>query len=292
MQEFKVNKASVGIRADVFVAKKFPDYTRAALKALFDRSEVALNKVPVKPGYKLRLGNNISVITDLLNAKPEFIDLPVLYEDDDVVVINKPAGILTHAKGCINTESTVATFLSSKITDKDLTGNRAGIVHRLDRVTSGVIIGAKNAKAQAWLQKQFSQRKTKKTYLAVVEGEPKELEAVIDVPIERNPSKPQTFRAGQGGKSAQTRYKVIKNIIKGNRSYSLLELTPVTGRTHQIRVHLKHIGYPIVGDWAYGHEADSMLLHAQSLEITLPDRSRQTFAAPIPPTFAEFLGND
>jgi 23S rRNA pseudouridine1911/1915/1917 synthase len=292
MQEFKVNKASVGVRADVFVAKKFPDYTRAALKALFDRSEVALNKVPVKPGYKLRLGDKIYVITDLLNVKPELIELPVLYEDDDVAVINKPPGVLTHAKGCINTEATVATFLSSKITDKNLIGNRAGIVHRLDRVTSGVIIGAKNSKAQTWLQKQFSQRKTKKTYLAVVEGEPKAGEAVIDIPVERNPSKPQTFRVGQGGKSAQTKYKVIKTVIKSNRSYSLLELTPVTGRTHQIRVHLKYIGHPIVGDWVYGHESDSMLLHAKSLEITLPSRSRQTFTAPTPQSFKEFLGND
>jgi 23S rRNA pseudouridine1911/1915/1917 synthase len=220
------------------------------------------------------------------------MDLPVIYEDDDVVVINKPAGILTHAKGCINTEATVATFLSSKITDKDLTGNRAGIVHRLDRVTSGVIIGAKNSKAQAWLQKQFSQRKTKKNYLAIVEGEPKELEVVIDVPIERNPSRPQTFRAGQGGKSAQTRYKVIKTVVKGNKSYSLLELTPVTGRTHQIRVHLKYIGHPIVGDWVYGHESDNMFLHAKSLEVTLPDKSRQIFSAPTPPAFKEFISND
>lgn len=292
MQEFKIDNKSVGIRADVFVAKKFPEYTRAALKALFNRSEVALNKVPVKPGYKLRLGDNVSIITDLLNVKPELIDLPVLYEDEDVVVINKPAGILTHAKGCINTEATVATFLHSKITDKDLTGNRAGIVHRLDRVTSGVIIGAKNSKAQAWMQKQFSQRKTKKTYLAVVDGEPKDEEAMIDVPIERNPSNPQTFRAGRGGKSAQTKYKVIKTIIKDNKSYSLLELTPVTGRTHQIRVHLKYIGHPIVGDFVYGREADAMLLHAKSLEITLPSKSRQTFSAPTPQSFKEFLGND
>jgi 23S rRNA pseudouridine1911/1915/1917 synthase len=292
MQEFKVIKASVGVRADVFVAEKFPKYTRAALKALFDRSEVAINKIPAKPGYKLRLGDNISVITELLNAQPGPIELPVIYEDDDVVVINKQAGVLTHSKGALNTEATVASFISSKITDKGLIGNRAGIVHRLDRHTSGVIICAKNAAAQSWMQKQFSQRKTKKTYLAVVEGVPEPDEAIIDVPIERSPSKPQTFRAGQGGKPAQTKYKVIKTTIKGGKSYSLLELKPVTGRTHQIRVHFKYIGHPVVGDRVYGHDGRAMLLHAKSLEITLPDKSRQTFMAPTPAEFKEFLGND
>jgi 23S rRNA pseudouridine1911/1915/1917 synthase len=228
----------------------------------------------------------------LLNITPEPIKLPVIYEDDDVVVMNKPAGVLTHAKGCINTEATVATFMSGKITDESLTGNRAGIVHRLDRATSGVIICARNSQSQIWLQKQFSQRKTKKTYMAVVEGEPKPREAIIDVPIERNPKKPQTFRAGQGGKPAQTKYRVIETITKGSKSYSLLELIPVTGRTHQIRVHLKYIGHVIVGDWVYGHDGSNMLLHAKSLEITLLNRKRRTFTVPIPPVFKEFLDDD
>jgi 23S rRNA pseudouridine1911/1915/1917 synthase len=292
MQEFKVNKASVGVRTDVFVAKNFPKYTRASLKALFDRSEVAVNKIPAKPGYKLRLNDTISVITDLLNVRLESIDMPIIYEDDDVVVINKPAGVLTHSKGALNTEATVASFIDDKITDKNLTGNRAGIVHRLDRHTSGVIICAKTAAAQSWLQKQFSQRRTRKTYLAVVEGVPEPDEAIIDVPIERSPSKPQTFRAGQGGKPAQTMYKVIKAYQRNNQSFSLLELKPVTGRTHQIRVHLKYIGHPVVGDRIYGHDGRAMLLHAKSLEVTLPDKSRRTFAAPLPSAFEGYLTDE
>lgn len=292
MCKFKVPAGSVGVRTDVFVAEKFPQYTRASLKTLFDREEVTIGGLPVKPGYKLRLNDLVSVNTDLLNTQLEPIDMPIIYEDTDVLVINKPSGVLTHSKGAINTEATVASFINSKITDENLKGNRAGIVHRLDRPTSGVIVCAKNLSAQTWLQKQFSQRKAQKTYLAVTEGIPEPKEAVIDVPIERNPNKPQTFRAGQGGKPAQTKYRVVKTYQKEGKSFALLELTPVTGRTHQIRVHLKYIGHPVVGDHVYGHEGRAMLLHAKSSEITLPDKSRHTFTAPTPPTFAEFLGDD
>lgn len=163
-----------------------------------------------------------------------------------------------------------------------LTGARAGIVHRLDRATSGVMICAKTPEALKWLQRQFAHRRTKKTYYAVVSGELKQPEAIIDMPVARNPKAPATFRVDANGKSALTAYKVIAS----NGRYSLVELKPETGRTHQLRVHLSHLGHPIVGDYMYGGEPNErLLLHAYSLELTLLDRRRLTFTAPIPKEF-------
>jgi 23S rRNA pseudouridine1911/1915/1917 synthase len=167
-----------------------------------------------------------------------------------------------------------------------LSGNRAGIVHRLDRATSGVMICAKTETALKQLQKQFSERKTKKTYIAIIAGRLANPEAIIDMPIERNPKQPQTFRVGRQGKPAITQYKTLK--VSDN--YSLVELKPTTGRTHQLRVHLKHLGHPIVGDNLYGGmPADRLYLHALSLEITLPNRQRVTLKAPLPNAFSRVI---
>lgn len=288
MREFKVTGADVGMRTDVFVAAQFPEFTRSSLEVLFENQLICVNGQAAKESYRLREGDKISVDDSRLRAKPAHIDLPVLYEDDDVVVIDKPAGVLTHSKGALNTEPTVASFLAGKITDKKLAGNRAGIVHRLDRATSGVIIGAKNARALKWLQKQFSTRKTKKSYVAVVEGTLDEPEAIIDAPIERNPRRPQTFRAGAGGKTAQTHYRVLKTLEKDGKTYSVLELNPVTGRTHQLRVHLAYIGHPIAGDPVYGHGDGTLLLHAAGLELTLPSKKRMKFESQLPVKFKAY----
>jgi 23S rRNA pseudouridine1911/1915/1917 synthase len=288
--EFTVDAADKGSRLDIYVAGKYPGFTRASLETLFDNGMVQANGKTLKAGYKLKAGDKVQVDDSLLSAVPPKIKLPVLYEDDDVIVINKPAGILSHSKGALDTEATVASFIKDKLTDESLTGNRAGIVHRLDRATSGVIIAAKNSKALSKLQKQFSSRKVKKTYVAVVDGVPEQAEAIIDIPIERNPVRPQTFKAGSGGKPSQTHYRIIKTLVKNGSNYSLLELKPLTGRTHQLRVHLAYIGHPIVGDRVYGREADHMLLHAKSLEITLPGGARRTFEVPEPEVFKEFIG--
>jgi 23S rRNA pseudouridine1911/1915/1917 synthase len=206
-----------------------------------------------------------------------------LFEDENCIVINKPAGVLTHALGKHGNEASVASFLRGKVIGLD--GDRAGIVHRLDRATSGVIIGAKNQETLSMLQKQFALRKVKKTYMAVVEGLPDPSEAIIDMPIERNPKAPATFRVGTNGKPSRTHYKVVRS----NQQYSLLELKPETGRTHQLRVHLAKIGHPIVGDPLYGAGAygDQLFLHALSLEITIPGGERKTFTAPLPSVFEE-----
>ena len=269
-------------RLDQYVIDKHPDLSRTASTKLIEQGNVKVNKVAqIKSGYKVRPNDKISIKYSG-NTKIELpiIDLPVIYEDDDCVVIDKPVGLLSHSKGAFNPEATVASWLTPKI--NDMSGDRAGIVHRLDRATSGIMICAKTPEALSWLQKQFSLRKVKKSYIAIVQGEFDLPEAIIDMPIERHPKKPQTFRVGNNGKSATTHYKVLES----NVETSLLELKPTTGRTHQLRVHLAHIKHPIIGDTFYqGKSADRLYLHAQSLEITLPSRKRMVFESKLPVDF-------
>lgn len=280
-------------RLDQYVTRTIPSINRAYAVKLIEAGNVAINGVPQhKAGYKLRGSDSVVVTYDEIAATvvPD-IDLEVIYEDDDCVVVEKPIGVLTHSKGVFNPEATVAswlhTHLQAELADTD-TGpnNRAGIVHRLDRATSGLIICAKTADALTWLQKQFAQRRTKKTYVAVVSGVLQHPEAVIDLPIERDPRKPQTFRVGSNGKTATTTYKVLAS--DGN--HSLVELKPTTGRTHQLRVHMNYLKHPIVGDTLYGGEAaERMYLHAHVLELTLPNHERKIFTSPVPTAFAKHI---
>ena len=269
-------------RLDQYVIEKHPELSRTAATKLIEEGNVKVNKVAqIKSGYKIRPNDKIYIkYSSETKIILPTIDLPVLYEDDDCVVIDKPVGLLTHSKGAFNPEATVASWLSPKVTG--MNGDRAGIVHRLDRATSGVMICAKTPEALSWLQKQFSLRKVKKSYIAIVEGEFNLSEAIIDMPIERHPKKPQTFRVGSNGKEATTQYKVLKSV--GRKS--LVELKPTTGRTHQLRVHLAHIKHPIIGDTFYhGPPADRLYLHAKSLEITLPNRKRTIFESKLPKEF-------
>jgi len=303
------NEDDAGKRLDIFVVEMLPRLSRAFGAKLIAQGLVLVGGKPAKKtGYKLRAGDDVQIDYDeaQLDEIPT-IDLPILYEDDDCVVINKPAGVLTHAQGALSNEATVASFLRDKFTasaadekndvdagnveasgqmpaePKAAGGHRTGIVHRLDRATSGVIIGAKNQLALSFLQKQFATRRVKKTYIAIVEGRLETPEAVIDMPIERNPKAPATFRVGVNGKASVTAYKVLAETAQ----LTMLELTPTTGRTHQLRVHLQAVGHPIIGDPLYGHGAfgDRLFLHAYSLEITLPNRERKIFEAPLPPEF-------
>lgn len=283
MHKFIVRAGEQDLRADVFVASKYPQFSRSALGQLFDQQMITIADKPIKASHKVHPGDSVVVDETHLNNQPPDIDLPILYEDDDVLVIDKLAGLLTHSKGALNQEASIASFIVNKITDGALTGNRAGIVHRLDRGTSGVIITAKTKTAQDWLQKQFSKRNAKKTYLAVVHGTPKPAEAIIDAPIGRNPAKPQTFRVDKTGRNAITQYSVIKT--KGR--YSLLQLKPLTGRTHQLRVHLNYIDHPIIGDNIYGKDSGRLMLHAKSLELTLPSGERRKFISKTPELFSE-----
>lgn len=267
------------MRLDQKVAELVPELSRSSAAKLIASGKVKVNNsVVIKASQAVAESDKIAV--NYQPANPPLIDLPVIYEDDNCVVIDKPSGILTHSKGAFNPEATVATWLAPRFTGEK--NERAGIVHRLDRATSGVMICAKNEAAQKFLQQQFSSRKVSKTYVAIVSGRPSPLEAVIDMPLERNPKKPQTFRAGANGKPAVTKYKVVKTSERSSQ----LELQPETGRTHQLRVHLKEIGHPIVGDTLYGGEpANRLMLHAKELEITIPNGTRKKFVAKLPLNF-------
>jgi len=286
------------MRLDAYLAKNRPEFSRAVWQKYIEAGYVSIDGKKATKTAQVSDESKISIDIPEINKKP--LDLPVIYEDDNVAVINKPAGVLTHSKGALNDEFTVSDFIKTKSNPKGRTrgipevieqkpqgsdpweNNRFGVVHRLDRETSGVMVGAKTPEVLKFLQKQFANRKVKKAYLAVVVGVPKDDEFVIDLPIGRNPRKPATFRVDPKGKSAVTEVKVLK---KFDDNTALLELKPRTGRTHQLRVHLAHIGLPIVGDGVYGSKEARMMLHASELEITLPGGDRKVFRVQTPKEF-------
>ena len=268
------------VRLDAFLAGTFDTSRSRSLWQKYVKSGAVQVNGQVVTSPKTEIETTDEITVELPEQTADATDIPVLYEDEDIVVINKPAGVLTHAKGGISQEHAVADMLQPLTTFASDT-NRAGIVHRLDRETSGVLVGARTPAAAEFLQKQFAQRTTKKTYIAIVEGVPKHTEALIDLPIGRSPAKPSTFRVDPKGKSAQTTYYVLD--VQNDKS--LVKLQPKTGRTHQLRVHMAHIGHPIVGDIVYGTSAQRMFLHAYQLELTAPNGERMTFTAPIPEEF-------
>ncbi len=277
-----IDETTKGKRFDVVATEMLPMLSRAYVHVLIEGKRILLNGEQQKAGYKLRIDDVIT--TDFEESEIDDIadiDLPILYEDDNVLVINKPEGVISHSRGRYWNEPSVASFVRQKTGQE---GDRSGIVHRLDRATSGVMICAKNSDTMSFLQKQFSTRKVKKTYVAIVSGHMKLKEAIIDMPIERNPKAPATFRVGSNGKPSQTKYAVIEN----RQRHDVVKLEPITGRTHQLRVHLMQQGHPIVGDTLYkGEVADRLYLHALSLVITLPGGVSKTFEAPLPTEFSK-----
>ena len=258
------------VRLDHLLAEQYPKYNRSTLQKFIKQGFVTVDgEVAMKPNQSVL--PSAKIVLNLPENDRELPQIPVIYEDDNVLVLNKPAGLLSMAKGEYCPEPTLEDY--------------GLLVHRLDRDTSGIVILAKNPETQKMLRRQFQDRKAHKTYYAVVEGHPKESEALIDLPIERNFKRPNTFLVTPNGKASQTHYKVMKQ----NDKYSLLELKPTTGRTHQLRVHLQYLGTPILGDRVYGSESDRLYLHAHSLEITIPKGERRTFTAPVPPEFDDVL---
>jgi len=274
------------VRLDKELAARYPDLSRSTIQKY-----IKAGYVQVAGETVTKASTDVSDMATIALTLPEKQDtfgdtLPILYIDDNVIVVNKPAGVLTHSKGVMNDEFTVADFFR-RYTTFGITTNRPGIVHRLDRDTSGVIIGARTDEAAALLKKQFADRTVKKHYTAVVDGVPKLEKAIIDVPIARNPSAPSTFRVDPKGKPALTSYEVMSS----NGKQTLVELRPKTGRTHQLRVHMQYIHTPIAGDRVYGsaQSAPRLCLHAHSLELTLPGSHRHTFTAPVPSLFEEMV---
>ncbi len=273
-------------RLDRFLSSIHDEFSRSEIAKFISTNQIKINDKLGKRASKLNYGDKVSYPDSLFKITPPVnINIPILYEDKLCLVLDKPSGILTHAKGSLNLEPSVASFVKTKI-DPSMSGNRAGIIHRLDRGTSGLIVVAKSISAQQYLQRQFAKRQVHKVYYAIVEGNLDKSEAEINMPIERNPKQPATFRVGPNGKSALTYYRVIAS----NESFSLLELRPQTGRTHQLRVHLKAIHHPIVGDTIYGGiPATRLMLHAQKLSFILPNIGRKEFISPLPKDFDEFI---
>lgn len=272
-------------RLDNELAERYPETSRSTWQKHIKAGHVKVNG-DVQESPKFEVTENDTIAVDV----PQVADhseesLPIVYIDDNVIVINKPAGVLTHAKGALNDEFTVAEFFR-RYSTYNADSNRPGIVHRLDRDTSGIMIGARNDEAASLLQKQFADRKAKKEYMAIVSGRPAQETALIDLPIGRNPTAPSTFKVDAGGKPAQTVYEVVKS----NDAVSMVQLRPKTGRTHQLRVHMQYLGTPIVGDRVYGGTpADRLYLHAKSLEVTIPGGERKVFTVDTPTEFDDYM---
>ncbi len=258
------------VRLDLLAVKQFPEYNRSTLQKFIGQGFLTVDgEVVKKSNLKFSEEAKLKLSVPATQKNSDLIP-EVIYEDDYVIVLDKPAGLLSMAKGEYCPEKTLEDY--------------GLLVHRLDRATSGVVILAKDPETQKFLRKQFQDRKTHKTYYAVIEGVPKLLEAKIDLPIARDLKHPTTFRVDPNGKASETYYRVLKS----NNNYSLVELKPTTGRTHQLRVHLKYLGHPILGDPVYGDgKAPRLYLHAKELEITLPGGIRRTFEAKVPQEFKD-----
>jgi len=278
----KINK----IRLDHEVVRRYGEYTRSTIQKYIKGGYVTVNGKPASSSKQEVTENDDIALIPPVATDTSDKELPIIYIDDNVIVVNKPAGVLTHSKGALNDEFTVADFFR-RYTTNALDSTRPGIIHRLDRDTSGVIIGARNDETALLLKKQFSDRTTKKQYTAVVDGVPKLETALIDLPIARTPSAPSTFRVDSKGKEAITAYEVIAS----NGKQTLIELRPKTGRTHQLRVHMQYLNTPIAGDRVYGKEktAPRLCLHAHSLELTIPGSERKVFTADPPKLFEEMV---
>lgn len=265
---------------------------------MIEDGEIKVNNKNIKPSYKLQINDIVTIEekepVDVLNLKPQNIPLDVIYEDNDIIVINKAKGMVVHP-GNGNPDGTLANAILAKC-NGSLSGIggeiRPGIVHRLDKDTSGIIIVAKNDVAHINLSNQIKNRNVKKTYIALVRGLVKENEATINMPIGRSTKDRVKMAVSKNGKEAITHFKVLKRYEEG---YTLLEVKIDTGRTHQIRVHLSEIGYPIVGDYVYSNGKNpfgivGQCLHAKKLEFEHPiTKEKLVLEADMPEYFENLI---
>lgn len=296
MKEFIVKDDEVGKRIDSYLSNKDNEISRVAVQRLIKNDKILVNGKSTKASYKVQENDNIKVEEEKpkeISLKPQDIPVEIIYEDKDIIVVNKPKGMVVHpANG--NPDGTLVNSLMSICKDS-LSGIggeiRPGIVHRLDKDTSGVIVVAKNDKAHINLSEQIKNHKVEKTYIALVKGVVKANEATIDMPIGRSTKDRKKMAVTKTGKNAITHFKVIKRF----HNYTLLEVKIETGRTHQIRVHLSQIGYPIVGDTTYSNgknewEIKGQCLHAKSLKFKHPITGKEMFLeAKMPEYFEEVI---
>jgi 23S rRNA pseudouridine1911/1915/1917 synthase len=285
-------------RLDKFLVRCLPEFSRARIQALIRSGNVTLEgKVIEKMSFLVTSGQEVKIILPSPEPSeliPETIPLEVIYEDTHLLIVNKPAGMVVHPAAGHSTGTLVHAVLAHA---PELTGvggvQRPGVVHRLDKDTSGLILLAKDDVTHQWLQNQFKSRKVNKTYIALVDGAPPTPTGRVEAAIGRDPSKRKQMAIvpDAKGRSAISEYRVVKTFPH----HTLIEVHPLTGRTHQIRVHMAFIGCPVVGDKVYGHKKSTLplnrhFLHARDIMITLPgEKTPRSFTAPLAPELEKIL---
>ena len=296
MRQYTITDDYANERIDKVIIKLDNQISRMAIKRLIEDEKVRVNgKVP-KASYKVNVGDLVEIEdieVKLTELEAQDIPIDIIYEDEDVLVVNKPKGLVVHP-GNGNPDGTLANAVMAICKDS-LSGiggeARPGIIHRLDKDTSGVIVVAKNDNAHVNISNQIKNRETKKTYIALVRGEVKENEATINMPIGRSTKDRKKMAVTAKGKEAITHFKVLRRYP----GYTLLEVNIETGRTHQIRVHMAQIGYPVVGDYTYSNGKNpfgviGQVLHAKKIEFTHPATNKKVvFEAPLPDYFEEII---
>ena len=294
MIRLQASASDAGQRLDAFLHARLPQYSRSRLQDWIQSGRVRVNGTQPKRSYQLRGAEQIDVDpAELppLRATPEALPLEVLYEDDAVIAVNKPAGMVVHAGAGVHSGTLVNALLHRFRNLSGVGGElRPGIVHRLDRFTSGVILVARTDAAHRHLAAQFATRSVEKIYLALVHGSLKQDRGQMDAPISRDPARRirMTSRLPRG-RTALTEYQVLQRFEK----FTLLQVRIGTGRTHQIRVHLSSIHHPVVGDKLYGAPAGALgrfFLHAHQITFSSPSSSdRVTVTAPLPSELEQYL---
>lgn len=285
---------SGGERLDVFLAEQSPDLSRSRIRKLIDDGHVTVDGRPGKPSTRLDVGQTVTLELPPMSPaelQPWDVPLSVVFEDNDLIVVDKPAGMTVHpAPG--NEDRTLANAVLAHAPDIEGVGGerRPGIVHRLDKDTSGLIVVAKNERTHSHLSDQFKSREVSKVYFALVVGHPNPPEADIDAPIGRHPHDRQRMAIVSRGRPAITRYRIVTSYSRS----TLIEARPRTGRTHQIRVHLASVGHPVVGDTTYGRSAEGLprqFLHAHHLAFTHPVSGENIrFETELPSDLKSYLG--
>ena len=303
MKSFTVSQDENKQRLDLFLAFKLPEYSRSQIRRQLNNGVVKIgDEIVYKPNYRVKTGEIIAIDTQAFAEEqpeilPENIPLDIIYEDKDLVVINKPAGMVVHP-ATANWQGTLMNALLYKYQGMRKVGDtklRFGLIHRLDKDTSGLILIGKTNFGLWHYSKLFAERKLEKIYLAVVAGDMSKVMQnkayVVRDYLGRNPKNRQKISIvapEKSGKIAETKFIFVKNLKINGRLCSLVKALPKTGRTHQIRVHLSNLGYPIMGDKVYGrgNTYDRLLLHAWRIKLPLPSAKRVTFEAPVPHDFS------
>ena len=298
LETFVVKKGEENNRIDSYLAKQKDEFSRVAIQRLIEEEKILVNGKKTKASYKVEENDEITMENEEpreIELKAQDIPVEIIYEDNDIIVVNKPKGMVVHpANG--NPDGTLVNAIMAICKDS-LSGIggkiRPGIVHRIDKDTSGILIVAKNDKAHINLSEQIKNHEVQKTYIAMVRGIVKENEATINMPIGRSTRDRKKMAVAKNGKEAITHFKVIERYPKHN--CTLLEVKIETGRTHQIRVHLSQIGYPIIGDTTYSNGKNEwgiqgQCLHAKSLKFIHPTTGKEMFLeAELPKYFKEML---